>query len=298
MTAYLSPLDAGYPHLLRQIPSPPALYWRGQPWSEAPTVAVVGSRRATPYGLAVAGELAGQLARRGLVIVSGLARGIDGAAHRACLEAGGSTLAVLGCGVDVRYPPEHAALADEIMRAGAVASELPPGTPPRAAHFPARNRIISGLSLGVIVVEAAERSGALITARLAGEQGREVFAVPGSIHSPQSAGAHALIQDGAKLVRDVDDVLSELRLPRAAGLRVDAHAPARAHGPALPRIEHELDVQVLQVLHDNPMHIDALARACATSIAQLLERLTYLEMSGYIMRLDDQRVTSSQHCDG
>lgn len=255
-------------------------------------MAIVGSRQATPYGCAVAAELAAELAALGLVVVSGLARGIDAAAHRGCLQAKGITLAVLGCGLDVRYPPEHASLADDIARSGALISELPPATPPRAEHFPARNRIISGLALGVVVVEAAERSGALITARLAGEQGRDVFAVPGSIHSLQSAGAHRLIQDGAKLVQGVDDILEEL--PDLRGLGPRTHAGAHPRAP----LPDPCDAQVLQALDDNPMHVDALVRACAMTPAKLLERLTYLEMSGYIMRLDDHRVTSSPNRDG
>lgn len=294
--ARLRPDQAGYPALLNQIASPPALFWRGLAWQEAPAVAIVGSRQATPYGCAVAEELAADLADRGIVVVSGLARGIDAAAHRGCLRAGGITLAVLGCGLDVRYPPEHAALAEDIARSGALVSEFPPGTPPRAEHFPARNRIISGLTLGVVVVEAAERSGALITARLAAEQGREVFAVPGSIRGRQSAGAHRLIQDGAKLVQGVDDILDEL--PELRGLHPRAHTRAHAGARTPAPLPDPCDAQVLQVLDDNPMHVDTLVRACALPAAKVLERLTYLEMSGYIMRLDDHRVTSSPNRDG
>jgi len=282
----LHPRDPGYPEPLRHIPDPPSIYWRGRPWTGAPAVAIVGTRQATPYGLAVAADLAGRLAQLGIVIVSGLARGIDASAHRGCLESGGTTLAVLGCGLDVHYPPEHAGLAEAIAGSGALLSEWPPRTPPRAFHFPARNRIISGLAAGVVVVEAAERSGALITARLAGEQGREVFAVPGSIRSPQSVGSHRLIQDGAKLVADIDDVLSELRLP-ARGREPQGGSPT-----TLATIENALDLQVLKAIHDNPMHIDALARGCAIPHAILLERLTFLEMTGYIMRTQDQRITA------
>jgi DNA processing protein len=285
---YLRSADAGYPRLLAEIPDPPPLFWRGVPWVEKPAVAIVGSRDATPYGRTIATELAEELAHLGLVIVSGLARGIDAAAHRGCLAAGGQTLAVLGCGLNVHYPPEHTDLAEEIARTGALISELPPSAPPRAAHFPARNRIISGLSLGVIVVEAAERSGALITARLAGEQGREVFAVPGSLRSSQSAGAHRLIQDGAKLVRDVSDILVELRLPLPAG-----PALTRAGAGARAPFGDDRDAQVLRAVRDNPMHVDTLARACAIPHADLLHRLTLLEIGGYIMRLDDQRITSA-----
>src|SRR5262245_28755410 len=206
--------DPAYPEALRTIVDPPALLWtRGSTASlNALAVAIVGSRAASPYALSVAEQLAGDLAARGVVIVSGLARGVDSAAHRGALAAGGITIAVLGSGVDVIYPREHAALAAAIDERGAVVSELVPGTPPNPCFFPLRNRIISGLSRAVVVVEANERSGSLITARCALDQGRDVLAVPGNVLTGRNRGAHALLRDGAKIVESADDILEELGL--------------------------------------------------------------------------------------
>jgi DNA processing protein len=203
-----------YPPLLTRIADPPPLLWvRGSAaLLSLPTVAIVGSRAASSYGLEVAHHLASELAATGVVVVSGLARGVDSASHRGALTRG-STAAILGSGADVIYPAEHATLAHEIVRQGAVMSELPPGMPPRPHHFPRRNRLISGLSLAVVVVEASTRSGSLQTARLALEQGREVMAVPGSILGERNRGSHALLSDGAKLVERASDILDELRLP-------------------------------------------------------------------------------------
>src|SRR5436309_10606234 len=187
----LNPEERNYPELLGAIPSPPPLYVRGTiTTDDALAVAIVGSRAATPYGVEVAERLAAELAARGVTIVSGLARGIDAAAHRGALGAGGRTVAVLPCGIDIVYPPEHRALARSIEARGALLSQFAPGVPALPGHFPARNRTLAGLALGVVVVEAADRSGALITAGFAGDLGREVFAVPGRIPSPTSAGAH------------------------------------------------------------------------------------------------------------
>src|SRR5947207_8671155 len=227
----LNPGDPNYPALLGAIPSPPTLYVRGAVTvDDALALAIVGARDATPYGVEVAERLAGELAARGVTIVSGLARGIDAAAHRGALAAGGRTLAVLGCGVDVVYPPENAPLVAQIAERGALVSQFPPGTPPLAQNFPARNRTLAGLALGVVVVEAAERSGALITAGLAADLGREVFAVPGRITSPASRGANGLLKDGAKLVGHWSDIVAELSEPwreriAAAGTSVATTAP-------------------------------------------------------------------------
>jgi len=210
-------IDPDYPALLREISDPPpALYVRGtvKP-SDSRAVALVGSRRVTEYGKRVAAELARGLAEAGYTVVSGLARGTDTAAHHAAVKAGGRTLACLGCGVDVAYPAENRALAESITQSGALLSEYPMMAPPDAWHFPSRNRIISGLSLGVVVVEAPRGSGALITADCATDQNRDVFAVPGSIHNPGSYGPHGLIRDGARLVESVADILSELGAPTA-----------------------------------------------------------------------------------
>jgi DNA processing protein len=202
--------DTAYPPLLRQIPDPPCLlYVQGELCQTDQTIAIVGSRRCSPYGRLVAQTLARELAARGVTIVSGLAPGIDAAAHLGALEAGGRTIGVMACGLEVDYPREHKELKQRMAAQGAVITEVPLGTPPTPARFPMRNRIISGLSRGVVVVEAPEQSGALITAHLAADQGREVFAVPGSVNSFHSRGCHQLIREGAKLIDGVDDILEE-----------------------------------------------------------------------------------------
>lgn len=204
---------ATYPRLLAQIPdAPPALYYRGELPVDERALAIVGTRRATPYGLAVAKDMAAEFAGQGAVVISGGAAGIDGAAHAGALACG-RTVAVLGCGVDVCYPPKHRQLFEQIAANGALVSEYAPGTPPAPGRFPERNRIISGLSAGVVVVEAGQRSGALITADLSLDYNREVFCVPGSVFSPVSRGTHALIKQGARLVESPAEVLAELRWP-------------------------------------------------------------------------------------
>ena len=225
--------DPAYPQLLAETADPPLLlYLAGDVTAldPGPTLAIVGSRGASRVGRETARSFARDLASAGFTIVSGLARGIDGAAHRGVLEAGGRTVAVLGSGPDRVYPAEHAALAEEVAASGAVVSEFPIGTPPRGGNFPRRNRIVSGLSLGVLVVEAAQRSGALTTARWAGSQGREVMAVPGSIHSPQSRGPHTLIRQGAKLVETLADIAEELPQGGAVPWQTAAHGEP---GPGL-----------------------------------------------------------------
>ena len=204
--------DVRYPQPLRNIPDPPTVLYVDGALESTDTlaIAIVGSRHATCYGIRVARMLAEELSLLGFTIVSGMARGIDRVAHEGALAAGGRTLAVLGCGLDVAYPSDHMDLRAQVAASGAVLTELPLGSPPLAAHFPRRNRILSGLSLGVVVVEAAEGSGSLITAKLAAEQGREVFAVPGPIDAPTSRGTHALLKQGAKLTEAVDDILEEL----------------------------------------------------------------------------------------
>src|SRR5712691_5670291 len=224
---FLSPGDERYPALLGVIPSPPALHVRGSLEPEdALAIAIVGSRRPTPYGVEVAESLAADLAARGVTIVSGLARGIDAAAHRGALAGGGRTLAVLGSGIDVVYPPENEALAVAIEGQGALLSQFNRGTAPLAWHFPVRNRTIAGLALGVVVVEARQRSGALITAGLAGDLGREIFAVPGRLTSDLSRGPHDLIKDGAILVRDWTDIVQELPAPWCRTVGVPVAGPA------------------------------------------------------------------------
>jgi DNA processing protein len=286
--------SAGYPPLLGRISDPPGLLFvRGsiEP-CDSLAIAIVGSRHATAYGRRIAWQLAGGLARAGYTIVSGLARGIDAAAHRGALDAGGRTLAVLGSGVLNIYPPEHADLADEVVARGGLLAEVPPQTAPQAGCFPQRNRIVSGLSLGVIVVEAAERSGALITARLAGEQGREVFAVPGPIDARLSRGCHGLIRDGARLVQGIDDVLDELGPLCEATLAADGR---RVHAPAELRLD-DVERRVLAAFDGEAdgatraASIDDVIAASGLATSQVLATLGVLEMRRILRRLPGNRV--------
>lgn len=271
--------DAAYPEALRVIPDPPrTLYVRGSliP-QDAVAVAIVGARRASPYGIAVASHLAQELARAGVTVVSGMARGIDAAAHRGALAPGGRTIAVLGCGPDIAYPREHARLMEEIVARGAVVSEFPPGTEPRPAQFPQRNRIISGLSRGVVVVEGRLHSGALITADAALEQGREVFAVPGNIFEETSETPHRLLAQGARLVTCAADILDELQLPRP---------PERTkQAPALVGVE----AAVYSQLSLSPEHVDRLAAACGFPVAEVGAALIALECRDLVVALPGQR---------
>jgi DNA processing protein len=279
-----------YPAQLRDAPeAPEVLYVRGTLMREdAFAVAVVGSRRATPYGIAAAGDLSRELASRGVTIVSGLARGIDSAAHRGALRAGGRTIAVLGSGVDVIYPPENRRLAAEIEANGALVSQFAPGTPPLAHHFPARNQVIAGLALGVVVVEAAERSGALITARLAGEMGREVMAFPGRVTSPESRGAHALIRDGAALVQGWEDVIAELPARWRDCLR--AVPPAEAAGRPCPPGEHAQATQrLLDVIGDEPMTMDDVIERSGLASGLAAALLLDLELEGRVRQVEGRR---------
>lgn len=267
--------DPRYPRLLGCIEDPPPVLWlRGQAAVlERPIVAIVGSRAATTYAIDVAWRLATDLARRGVVVASGLARGVDSAAHRGALEAGGGTVAVLGSGLDRVYPREHGDLADTIGGTGVVMSELGPGGPPLAEHFPLRNRIISGISLGVVVVEASEKSGSLITARCAMEQGRDVMAVPGSVLTGRNRGSHALLKDGARVVETADDMLDGLGWP-GAGLPPGTRHAAGGHGssdPLLSRFEA-----------GESYDLDTLVQATGMSGAELLTRLMELELGGYV----------------
>jgi DNA processing protein len=286
MTTIVWLTDPAYPWLLKQIHDPPPrLYVSGRLPPE-PMIAIVGSRRATPYGCRAAYRLACDLSAAGVVVVSGLARGIDAAAHRGALEGGTPTVAVMATGLDRIYPPEHAELAAAIVGSGALVTEAEEGTLPLPGRFPVRNRIISGLSLGVVVVEAAERSGALITARMAAEQGREVFCVPGSIENPLAVGGHQMIKDGAKLVQTVEDVLDEF--PALA--RVRARAPAHTHARTRTRARADSGPQdpelfaVWELLDwVEPRHHDDLAVTMNLDSKEVSRRLTLLEMSGYII---------------
>ncbi|MEX2146054.1 MAG: DNA-processing protein DprA [Candidatus Rokuibacteriota bacterium] len=283
----LTPGHASYPALLAAVPSPPALYVRGAlvP-GDALAIAIVGARQATPYGLAVAAELAAELAARGVTIVSGLARGIDTAAHRAALEAGGRTLAVLGNGVDVVYPHENGHLAERVMASGALVSQFAPGITPLPYNFPARNRTLAGLALGVVVVEAAERSGSLITAGFAGDLGREVFAVPGRITSAASGGAHRLIQDGAKLVTCWTDVVQELPDHWRSVVHDRTFGAAVVAGPPTGSDEARM---LEQLSVDEPRHIERLIESAGGNAARAGATLIALELGGWARQLEGQR---------
>lgn len=275
----LAPGDADYPQLLGQIAAPPpVLFALGPDDLAPPTVAIVGSRKASDSGKLIAAELARGLVAQGICIVSGMAFGIDAAAHGAALAAGGRTIAVLGCGADVPYPRTHTPLYRQIRQRGVIVSEFAWGAQPERGAFPRRNRIISGLSLGVVIVEAPQKSGALITVQHALEQNREVFAVPGDVRSGRNAGCHQLIKDGAKLVEDVEDVLEELTMwatPR----------PQSAPAPTLPPEEES----VYALLSRQPRHIDELAQDSALPPATLLGVLLRLELDGLVDQLAGKR---------
>ena len=280
--------DAAYPANLREIHAPPArLYVRGGfAEDDALAVAIVGSRAATPYGVAVAERLAADLAARGVTVVSGLARGIDSAAHRGALRAGGRTIAVLGSGVDVIYPPENRRLARDIEASGAVVSQFAAGTPPLAGYFPVRNRVIAGLSLAVVIVEAAEKSGSLITAGLAAELGREVMAVPGLLTSPQSVGAHRLIQDGAALIQGWEDVVGQLPLFWRDRVREPSEA---SRDPEAAREDDTETGTLLRILGEEPLGIDGVIERSGMPAGRASALLVTLEVEGRLRQLDGKR---------
>ncbi|PJK10191.1 DNA-protecting protein DprA [Lysobacteraceae bacterium NML08-0793] len=289
--------DADYPALLAQSADPPlALFVAGEPgylWQ--PQIAIVGSRRASVGGRENAHAFARQLALRGFAISSGLAAGIDRAAHEGALSCpDGLTLAILGCGIDTAYPASHRALMQTIAERGALVSEYPPGTPPLQHNFPARNRIVAALSAGTLVVEAAERSGALITARLAAEAGREVFALPGSIHNPMARGCHHLLRNGATLATCPEDIASALlpmlkHLGQALQARLDAEKPT----PATIAKPLSNDLQdILQVMGYDPVTLDMLVERTGQSVTALASRLLTLELEGHI-QVEHGRYTRS-----
>jgi DNA processing protein len=270
-------IDANYPARLKEIDqSPPVLYLRGS-LDEADNwaVAIVGTRRVTPYGRQVTEELAAFLGRNGVTVVSGLARGVDAIAHQAALKAGGRTIAVLGCGVDRIYPPEHRQLAEQMMIRGGLLSDYPIGTPPEGINFPPRNRIISGLSLAVVVIEASEQSGALITATFAAEQGREVFAVPGNIYAPQSKGTNRLVSQGARPLLNAQDVLEALNLTM-----VNQHQTARKVLPV-----DALEARILQVISYDPIHVDDICSQLNLPIEKLSATLAMMELKGMVRQV-------------
>jgi len=276
--------DSNYPAFLKNIYDPPVvLYVRGSIIADENYVAVVGSRKATPYGLRTAEDISCKLTKYGITVVSGMARGIDSSVHKGAVKYGGRTVAVLGCGVDISYPAENESLMEKIISSGAVISEFVPGTPPLSRNFPLRNRIISGMSLGVVVIEAGERSGSLITAELALEQGREVFAVPGNINSSNSLGTNKLIKDGAKMVTSVDDILEEIRI----FINVDNNYYVSN------KVDDKLNFfgldsdekKIVKCLMHEPMHIDSLAHMCGLSSQAINALLLMMELKGIIEQM-------------
>lgn len=278
----------GYPPLLTRIDDPPGLLFvRGAILPvDSLAVAVVGARHATAYGIKIAEQLGGSLARAGYTVVSGLARGIDAAAHRGALAAGGRTIGVLGSGVLNVYPPEHDDLAHDVVRQGAIIGELPPLAEPLPGTFPQRNRIVSGMSLGTVVVQASERSGALITARLAAEQGREVFAVPGPIDCRMSRGCHALIRDGARLVQNIDDILEELGPLFETTTTADGQTVST---PAEMQLD-DLERRVFQAVGSSATGIDDILERLDLAASQVLAAISVLETRRLIRRLPGSRV--------
>ncbi len=269
--------DENYPALLKEVDQPPpVLYVRGSLIPEdSLAVAVVGTRRVTPYGRMVTDELAAYLSHHKITVVSGLARGVDAIAHDAVVKSGGRTIAVLGSGVDVIYPPEHQHLAEQIIEHGAVISDYPPGTPPDGVNFPARNRIISGLALATIIVEAGEKSGALITASFAANQGRDVLAVPGSIYAPQSKGTNRLIQDGARPLLSVEDVMEA----------IDIEYTREYHQVRIIFPADEFENRLMSAIADQPVHIDEISRRLGLPIEKVSATLTMMELKGMVSQV-------------
>ena len=274
-------MDEAYPQRLKEIEQPPpVLYLRGELLPEDTwAVSIVGTRRVTPYGRQVTEEIASFLAANGITVISGLARGVDSFAHNAALKAGGRTLAVLGSGVDRIYPPENRALAEQIFERGAVLSDYAPGTSPESSNFPPRNRIISGLSLAVVVVEAGETSGALITAEFAAEQGREVFAVPGNILAPQSKGTNKLIQQGALPLLSANDIMQALNLTR-----VGQHKAARKVLPA-----DDVEAKLLDAMGEEPLHVDEIRNQTNLPVEKVSAALVMMELKGMVRQVGNMQ---------
>lgn len=273
--------DLDYPRSLKEIDqSPPVIYVLGNLQEEDhPAIAIVGTRRITQYGRQVTKELATELAIRGVTVVSGLARGVDAAAHQAALEAGGRTLAVLGSGIDQIYPPEHRKMAEKIRENGAVISDYPPGTMPEAVNFPPRNRIISGLSKAVVIVEAGSKSGALITAAYAADQGREVYAVPGNLFAPQSIGTNSLIREGAQVYLNPKDFIESLELSQNLDFNnVRAVLPTNA-----------TEAQLFALLGREPLHVDEIRLQSGLPVEVVSSSLTMMELKGMVRQVGSMR---------
>lgn len=277
--------DPNYPRRLKEVnQSPPVLYLQGELLAEDHwAVAIVGTRRISTYGRQVAEQLGAELAQNGITVVSGLARGIDATAHQACLKNGGRTLAVLGCGVDIVYPPEHRQLAQQVIANGALISDYPPGTAPEAINFPPRNRIISGLSQAVVVVEAGKKSGALITAAFAAEQGRQVFAIPGNIYAPLCKGPNQLIYDGAQILPDTKTLLEALEVRQ-----VKAQQSARKVLPA-----DATEAQLYDILGHEPLHVDEIGAKSGLPIAVISASLTLMELKGMVRQVGNMRYVAA-----
>ena len=290
--------DADYPLCLKEISDAPILlYIRGEiPKEDMPSLSIVGSRCASIYGISIAAKFAAQFAEMGICVVSGLARGIDTSSHQGALRMGGKTVAVLGCGLTHIYPPENRRLFHQIVENGAVISEFPMTTRPAPYHFPRRNRIVSGLSLGVLVVEAAERSGALITADFALDQGREVFAIPGKVDTPTSMGTNKLIKQGAMMVTSAQDCVDALtdQINRLKGIKLGSAPERNKHevvrgGPHRPAISYE-EQAVFDLIKDIPLHIDECQMSAPVSVSLFHSALLSLELKGYVQRLPGNRI--------
>lgn len=281
--------ESKYPRLLKEIDNPPTvLYHVGNlPPNDMPLIAIVGTRKMTSYGRNVAEDLGRFLAENGIGVVSGLARGIDGAAQSAVVNAGGSTYAVLGCGVDHIYPPEHRNLAKMIVRSGAVISEYAPGTHPDRSNFPQRNRIISGMSSGAVIVEAGEKSGSLITARFAAEQGREVFVVPGNVTAIQSRGANRLIRDGARPFYEKGDLLEFLGTWQAK-------EPQKMNKPLQQAFSTPEEKIILTLITDEPLHIDEIVRKSGMPLSKVSSSIVLLELKGLVLETAPQTYQKTQ----
>lgn len=291
----ITPDEPDYPPLLTELAdAPPLLYYRGHLRGDSEVLAIIGSRQATAYGKSAARVLARAAAAKGIVIASGLARGIDTAAHQGALDSGGMTWAFLGCGLDRVYPLENQRLAEDILDKGALLSEFTPGTPPNAVNFPARNRLISGCSRGVLVVEAAEKSGALITVDFALEQGREVFAVPGPIFSKVSRGTHHLLRQGAKIVEGIEDIWNEVPAWSKNVGHVSINTELLREKKELPA---GMDLgSILQQLSDVPLHIDHITIHSTLPVSSISLALLELQLGGKVIQLPGQHYVLAREC--
>ncbi|MDR5658277.1 DNA-processing protein DprA [Serpentinicella sp. ANB-PHB4] len=278
-------LDEGYPEKLKQIDDPPyVIYIKGEKYKyDKPLISIVGSRKATPYGNWAAYKFAKELAELDIIVASGLASGIDASAHRGCLDGEGFTVAVLGCGIDQCYPASNKGLMNRVLKSGVVLTEYPPGTLPLKHHFPARNRIISGLSDGIVIIEAAKKSGSLITAEFGLEQGKEIYALPGNINNTSSEGTNKLIKDGAKILLSAEDITEEL------SIKYDL----RNNKTSKDKVDlSPLELNVLNTIKSKPIHIDMLCYETEMNISELNTLLTILQLKGYISQLPGKVFTA------